>query len=227
MRLRTVLTSALVILAPAIFIAASAEKPDAQPAEEDNAELEQPLAFQLKSEVLSQAPEIAAAIKVVQAAPEDTEAWAALAEALAERAAFPDAIRALRQATKLAPEDAGLWNDTGAVYIRSGDSSKGVSALKRALKIDPFLAVGYHNLGIAYQNLNEYDAMFESFERAILLDPRLGDPKTNPAVIANRDMALVKLSMFAKTGGEAPAMFTSKQPAENAAAANGGAGDAR
>ncbi len=215
----------LVILIVVLFAAGAAVGPAVAAQSPEKAKAR---AFTLKSELLSQHAEIASALQQVESEPGNAEAWRALGQSLAERAAFADAIRALTEATKLAPNDANAWSDLGTVYVRDGKPGPAKTALTRALKIEPFHAIAQYNLGVAYQLSGNYEAALNAFERAILIDPDLGDPRKNAAAVINPDMAIVQHRIYMQTSGAVNAPFSPKPaaqaPREIPGTGSGGAG---
>lgn len=168
---------------------------------------EGPLGFELKSGVMLAIPEVSTAVDAVEAAPDDVLAWRRLGQALADRAAFDDAVRALEIATEVAEDDPNAWVDLGATLIRAGKTGRGMTALRRALKIEPYHALAHYNLGIAHQAEGEFEDALDAFEYALTIDPGLGDPEKNGGAVANRDLPLVKLRIYLKTVGTAPALY--------------------
>jgi tetratricopeptide (TPR) repeat protein len=163
--------------------------------------------FKLSSGIMMTVPEIADALARAKAEPGDVLLWRGLGQVLAERAAFKDAVRAFQVATKVDPADTNAWVDLGATLIRSGEVGDGITALKRALKIDSYHALAHYNLGIAYQTRSDFEDALDSFEYALTIDPALGDPTKNGGVITNPVIPIVKLRIYMKTIGSAPALF--------------------
>jgi tetratricopeptide (TPR) repeat protein len=173
--------------------------------------------FQLQSQLIAQVPAVQQALEAVRARPQAAEAWQDLAKALTEAGDREDAIRALETAVEIAPNRPELWVDLGAVLIQSGEVADGMDALEEALDIEPFQPLAHYNMGIAYQQKGEYENALDAFEAALRLAPELGDPKINPGVVNNPDMPIVKLRIYMKTTGAAPAIFSdeiSEQQAE-------------
>lgn len=214
------------VLLAAAFVAAAAIAPAGAAQTSKNGKAQ---AFELKSELLAQHADVAAALDQVEAEPENAEAWRALGQALAERAGFTDAIRALTQAVKIAPDDANAWADLGTAYIRAGAPGKAKGPLNRALKIEPFHAIAQYNLGVAHQALGEYDASLDAFERAILINPSLADPRVNAGVLINPDLPIVQHRVYMQTSGSAFAPFSPKPASQTQPTAMpvGGASQAR
>lgn len=175
-------------------------------------------AFTLESGVLSLVPEIAAALAQIDATPEDALAWRTLGRLLGDRAAYRDAERALEKATKLASDNADGWVDLGAVYLRDNKISSGVSAFQRAIKVEPYHALAHYNLGIAESQRGHFASAMKAFDYALTIDPSLGDPKVNPGAAVNPLMPYVKLQVYLKTTGAAPALYTPLPVNGNAAA---------
>jgi tetratricopeptide (TPR) repeat protein len=164
--------------------------------------------FQLQSGLVGQIPAVRKALDAVRAQPSVPENWQALAKALSEAGDRDDAIRALEAAVEIAPERPDLWVDLGAVYVQSGEIDDAIDALDEALEIEPFAPLAHYNLGLAYQADGRYDDAMDAFEAALTLAPELGDPEVNPGVVNNPDMPMVKLRIYTKTTGAAPALFS-------------------
>lgn len=178
---------------------------DREPAQidEDGGEI-----FQLRSQLVAQVPAVQEALAGVRAQPKVAERWQALAKALTEAGDREDAIRALETAAEIAPNRVDVWVDLGAVYVQAGETGEAIDALETALEIEPFAPLAHYNLGLAYQAERRYDDAMDSFEAALTLAPELGDPEVNPGVVNNPDMPMVKLRIYTKTTGAAPALFT-------------------
>lgn len=164
--------------------------------------------FVLESELVAQVPEIATALAWANDHPADGAAWQTLGHALAEFGDLPDAISALERGTIATPDDAELWADLGAALLRAEEFQKGLRALGRALELEPFLALAHYNVGVAQRALGHWEPAMDAFEKALLLDPALGDPTKNPGAVNNTDLGLVKLRVYMKTTGGAPALFS-------------------
>jgi len=193
------------LIAPCAEASRGGKKKKARKAKTDNS-------FQLQSELVAQVPEIAAALAYAESNPELSTAWQHLGTALAAFGDYPDAIAALERGVSLSPDDPAIWTDLGAAEIRRGSLRNGIRALRRALSIEPFYALAHYNLGIAYRESGDWDAGMASFEKALLLEPSLGDAKQNPGAVNNPDLGLVKLRVYLKTSGAAPALFAEEQP---------------
>jgi Tfp pilus assembly protein PilF len=164
--------------------------------------------FQLQSELIAQIPAVSQALDAVRARPQSAEAWQELARQLSKAGDREDAARALRTAVEIAPNQPDLWVDLGAVLIQGGEVDDGMDALEEALEIEPFQPLAHYNMGIAYQQKGEYENALDAFEAALTLAPELGDPKVNAGVVNNPDMPMVKLRIYMKTTGAAPAIFS-------------------
>lgn len=170
--------------------------------------------FELQSELVAQVPEIAAALAFVESNPQLGSAWQHLGTALANFGDFPDAIAALERGVSVAPDDPAIWTDLGAAEVRRENFRAGIRAFRKALNIEPFYALAHYNLGIAYRESGNWDEAMASFEKALLLEPSLGDPTQNPGAVNNPDLGLVKLRVYLKTSGAAPALFAEERTPE-------------
>jgi tetratricopeptide (TPR) repeat protein len=164
--------------------------------------------FQLQSQLVAQIPDVRKALDAVRSQPGIPENWQALAKALTRAGDREDATRALEAAVEIAPDRADVWVDLGAVYVQAGEIDDAIDALEKALEIEPFQPLAHYNLGLAYQADGRYDDAMDSFEAALTLAPELGNPEVNPGVVNNPDMPMVKLRIYTKTTGAAPALFS-------------------
>lgn len=167
--------------------------------------------FALESELLSQVPEIAAALDAVEANRGDAGAWRRLGTLLSKRAAHNDALRALEIAVARDESDPDSWTDYGAALIRAKDLGGALDALERALEIEPFHAVAHYNTGLARLERKNYDGAMEAFKAALMLEPKLGDPVHNPAAANNPVLNYAKLEVYLETTGATPALFSGDQ----------------
>ncbi len=164
--------------------------------------------FELQSGIVAQMAEVRRAMSWVDSEPQRAEAWQGLGTVLADVGDYEDALTALMRATELAPDDPATWTDLGAVYLRSGENKQGIKALEQALKLEPFFAKAHYNLGIAYLETGQHDKALDAFEAALLIEPSLADPKVNAGAVNNRALDLVKLRVYLRTTGAAPAILT-------------------
>ncbi|MBP7148686.1 MAG: tetratricopeptide repeat protein [Acidobacteria bacterium] len=164
--------------------------------------------FRLKSQLLMQDPGIAAAMEQITANPQDAIAWESLGKALAAHGAYEDAEAAFEHGIDIDAKDPDLWVDLGAVRLRNEKFSAGLSAFRKAIDIEPFHALARYNVGVAEQALGHYEEALKAFEDALLLDPNLGDPAKNPGAANNPDLPFVKLRVYLRTTGAAPALMT-------------------
>ncbi|HHN75096.1 MAG TPA: tetratricopeptide repeat protein [Acidobacteria bacterium] len=210
--MRRLLTTILVFLTAVMLVLplAEASRGDKKKRRSKRARAEQ--SFTLESELLAQVPAVAAALAYLDDNTDKPDAWRALGVALTEFGAYSDAVNAFERGLELDPDNAKLWVDLGAARIRAEEFRKGLKALNRALKIEPFMALAHYNAGVAYRALGKWEAAMEAFEKALLLDPDLGDPKKNPGAVNTPELGLVKLRVFMKTSGAAPAILTSQDP---------------
>ena len=168
--------------------------------------------FELKSALLGQVPDIAAALEAVNADRSDGDAWRRLGSLLSKRAAHEDALDAFGIALAMDENNPNSWTDFGAALIRANDTAGAIDALETALELEPFHAVAHYNLGLARLQNKNYDGAMESFKAALLLEPKLGDPQYNASAANNPVLPYAQLEVYLETTGATPALFSDDQP---------------
>ncbi|UCF69006.1 MAG: tetratricopeptide repeat protein [Acidobacteriota bacterium] len=174
--------------------------------------------LEFESELVTQVPEVAAAIEQVNARPDEAAAWTALGRALADFGAHGYASDAFERAVDLGPDSADNWVNLGTAEVRAGEFGRGKRAFEQALDVEPFHALAHYNLGVVELVRGRYDSAIESFETALLLDPTLGDPTLNVGAVNNPYLPYVKLRVYMRTTGSAPALFTYSNPGTDSSA---------
>ena len=112
-----------------------------------------------------------------------------------------DAIREFRTAARLDPASPVPWNNLGTTYRKIGKTGAAESAFRKAVDIDDHYALGWYNLGTIYDDKNEYDKAIEYYLKAVSLKPELVDATTNPQVLNNPHLMVVKLRHFLEESG--------------------------
>jgi superkiller protein 3 len=114
-----------------------------------------------------------------------------------------EAIEEFRTAAKLDPTTPVPWNNLGTTYRKLGNRSSAEQSFKKALDIDGRYALAYYNLGTIYDDAGDYDKAIEYYLKALSLRPELADVKSNPQVVQNKNMVVVKLRHFLEESGNA------------------------
>ena len=109
---------------------------------------------------------------------------------------LPEAIEEFKEAAKLDPGSAVPWNNMGTTYKKMGRNGDAKSAFARALEINPRYALAWYNLGTVHDEEGDYEKAIELYLKAMALDPRMAEVATNPQVVENRNLMVVKLRHF-------------------------------
>lgn len=107
----------------------------------------------------------------------------------------------LREALRFDEANALLWTNLGTIQRQAGKLDAAIGSYKRALDIDPGLAIAHYNLGAAFDAKDSYDAAIESYVRAFTIDADLADPRTNPQVVNNSNLAAASLILYQRQAG--------------------------
>ncbi len=109
----------------------------------------------------------AAAIKLLQTAPEDAAALTELGSAYAGQHQMAEAIAAFEKATLADPELPEAWSDLGSLLIETGAYKKAEDALRNALRFQPNYPEAHNNLGSLFARTNRFEEARYHFEAAL------------------------------------------------------------
>lgn len=109
---------------------------------------------------------------------------------------LPEAIGEFKEAAKLDPESAIPWNNMGTTYKKMAKPSDAKSAFHKAIELNPRYALAWYNLGTVFDDEGDYDKAIDLYLKAMALDPKLAEVATNPQVVENRNLMVVKLRHF-------------------------------
>ncbi len=112
-----------------------------------------------------------------------------------------EAIAEFREAAKLDPASPVPWNNLGTTYKKLGKPGDAKSAFNKALEIDPRYALAWYNLGTVHDQEGDYEKAIALYLEALALDPRMAEVATNPQVVENRNLMVVKLRHFLEESG--------------------------
>ncbi|WMT58489.1 tetratricopeptide repeat protein [Truepera radiovictrix] len=123
---------------------------------------------------------IATLQRVLEAAPERTEAYLRLASAYVEQhrnapqrhtEGLQEALAVLEEAESAGLGGAELLNLRGMILYRRGELEAARDALQRAVALDSTAAAYYENLGLTYLGLGELEPAVRTLRRAVTLNP--------------------------------------------------------
>jgi Flp pilus assembly protein TadD/peroxiredoxin len=115
--------------------------------------------------------------QVVDAKPNDPEAYYNLGTLSLQRHGFPQARHYLEQALKLRPNYPEAWNNLGMMAAQQGDASEAIQNFHQSLLLRPSYATALLNLGNVYRRQGDFEKAQESLKRALEIQP--DDPETN------------------------------------------------
>jgi len=114
---------------------------------------------------------------------------------------MPEAVREFKTAARLEPMSPVPWNNLGTTYRKMGRIGAAEGAFQKAIEIDDHYALAYYNLGTIHDGRGDYDKAIELYLKAISLRPELAEVESNPQVVNNRNMMVVKLRHFLEESG--------------------------
>jgi tetratricopeptide (TPR) repeat protein len=101
---------------------------------------------------------------------DNSEAEVGVADALAKRGQFDQAISHYHLAQRYAA-DCAPFNNLGSLLARQGKFDEAAAQFRRALAFDPNSSAAHANLGMALARQNRSDESMEHFRRAIEINP--------------------------------------------------------
>jgi Flp pilus assembly protein TadD/peroxiredoxin len=115
--------------------------------------------------------------QVVDAKPNDPEAYYNLGTLSLQRHDFPQARHYLEQALKFRPNYPEAWNNLGMMAAQQGDAAEAIQNFRQSLLLRPAYATALLNLGNVYRRQGDFEKAQESLKRALEIQP--DDPETN------------------------------------------------
>jgi len=112
-----------------------------------------------------------------------------------------EALREFRTAARLDRRSPVPWNNIGTTYKKMGRLDQAMNAFQKAVSIDERYALAYYNIGTIHDEKGDYDQAIESYLKAVSLRPELTEVKTNPQVLENRNLMVVKLRHWLEESG--------------------------
>jgi Flp pilus assembly protein TadD len=109
--------------------------------------------------------------RALEGAPDNVDAWNALAVASLQLGRAQDARQALRRALDVSPSTGGLWTNLGLLELRTGRRSDAAAAFRRATELDPQAVDAWRGLGAAALSATDRTTAVEAWTRAAELDP--------------------------------------------------------
>lgn len=119
--------------------------------------------------------------KVVERAPEMTDAWKALATSLRQLGRWSQAADAYAHALK-GDADPKLAFQLGYCQGKAGRNEESVAAYKRAVDLDPTYVKAWNNLGVAQMKVKDYKGALDTYKTLALLDEDVYRARFNEGV---------------------------------------------
>jgi len=118
--------------------------------------------------------------QVIEAKPDESEAYYNLGTLYLRRNNLPEAQRYLEQAVQLRPDHAEAWNNLGMMAAQQDRSDEAISDFKRSLQLKPDYVIALLNLGNLYRRQEAYGEAEKLLRRALGLEP--DNPEVNYSV---------------------------------------------
>lgn len=113
----------------------------------------------------------AAALRAVEAAPEDPEAWILLGDVRRSQGLASEAETSYRRALEQAPEDYAALVNLGLLVLDQGEAEEASSLFRAAAKVRPGAPEAWNNLGLARRALGDYEGAREAYRGALEARP--------------------------------------------------------
>ena len=114
---------------------------------------------------------------VIEAKPDNADAYYNLGTLNLRRNNFNEARRYLEQTLKLRPDYPEAWNNLGMIAAQQGRAEEAIQDFQQSLTLRPNYATAYLNLGNVYRRQKSLDQAKESLIHALVLQP--DDPEVN------------------------------------------------
>jgi tetratricopeptide (TPR) repeat protein len=131
-----------------------------------------------------------AALKALEIAPLDPEAWIALGNSLYQLGAYEAAIKANEKALEVGPESGLPWTNIGNCYLRMGIADKAIESHLLSVELGPDSEDAIYNLGVAYGQIGEFKSAIDFYEVLLKLNPQHNQAKFN------KGLSLLQLGDF-------------------------------
>lgn len=143
---------------------------------------------------------LAALDKIIEARPNDANAYLQKADILAQTGDYQNALAMYNAAIGLNPSEARAYLNRSVIKMMMGDYDGAVQDLSAAIAVNPELAKAYYNRGVANANMMQVNNALKDFSKAMELFAKQGDS----ASYQDAAKALSTVNNFAKAGGANP-----------------------
>ena len=106
------------------------------------------------------------------------------------------ALADFNAAIRLEPGNPRPYNHRGNLLADRGRGAEALADFSEAIRLDPGYALAWYNLGTVHDGEGDYEKAIELYLKAMALDPRMAEVATNPQVVENRNLMVVKLRHF-------------------------------
>ena len=131
-----------------------------------------------------------AALKVLEIASFDPDAWIALGNSLYELGDYKEAIHANERALELSPESSIPWTNIGNCYLKLGMGDRAIESHLHSIQLEPESEDALYNLGVTYGRIGDLGGAIDSYDRLLKLSPGNNQAKFN------KGLALLQLADF-------------------------------
>ena len=121
--------------------------------------------------------------KVLNQAPQNSEAYQLLGIAFFSKGMWQEARKNLEQALALNPKSPGIHRDLGRVYTQTNDYGSAQAAFDRALALEPQEPLNYLYLGELYEKQDDLRAAAGAYLNALNLSPLWDKPPYRLSVV--------------------------------------------
>ncbi len=105
--------------------------------------------------------------KLLQANPDNAEAYERLGSMLLRKGELDEAVNAFNTSLKINPRLHSAKTGKGFALLRKGDIKEAESTFKDALKLNPKPSMTYYGLGLLYEGLKDYEKAAIHFKEGI------------------------------------------------------------
>ncbi|MFQ5643503.1 MAG: tetratricopeptide repeat protein [Thiogranum sp.] len=110
--------------------------------------------------------------KIVRMAPQDIEAWLALAGVSWMMHDYEDAEAGCRRALRINPRLPGAWLNLGSALAAQGKHAEAADSYRRMIAVKPDAVIAYQSLGNTLRKMDAHAEAVEVFGRGLELQPR-------------------------------------------------------
>ena len=134
--------------------------------------------------------------QVIEAKPDDPEAYYNLGTLYLRRNAFADARRYLEQTVKLRPNYPEAWNNLGMVAAQEGQAEEAIRNFRQSLLLKPDYVIALLNLGNFYRRQEAFGEADKLLSRALEIEPDNPEVNYNVGMLYARENQLQRALQY-------------------------------